>query len=130
MVSPDVGSAGGAVGSPVVAFYDFSAIGKPKPYKDGYRERLDAMGLSPEAAERVIAEEFMKFLMTGTLYQGSKPVMWSPVEKTALAEAEVEYEDKNSPAIDVAFEVHENHAAKLAAAFGRTTVRPSSLLFS
>lgn len=39
-----------------VAFYDFSAVGKPKPYKDGYRERLDAMGLSPEAAERVIAE--------------------------------------------------------------------------
>ncbi len=32
-------------------------------------------------AERVIAEEFMKFLMNGTLYQGSKPVMWSPVEK-------------------------------------------------
>ena len=37
-------------------------------------------------AERVIAEEFQKFLMNGTLYQGSKPVMWSPVEKTALAE--------------------------------------------
>ena len=44
-------------------------------------------------AEAVIAEEFMKFLMNGTLYQGSKPVMWSPVEKTALAEAEVEYHD-------------------------------------
>ncbi|TVR47761.1 MAG: isoleucine--tRNA ligase, partial [Rhodobacteraceae bacterium] len=40
-------------------------------------------------AEAVIAEEFMKLLMNGTLYQGSKPVMWSPVEKTALAEAEV-----------------------------------------
>ena len=47
-------------------------------------------------AERVIAEEFMKFLMNGTLYQGSKPVMWSPMEKTALAEAEVEYHDKES----------------------------------
>ncbi|MDO7607587.1 MAG: class I tRNA ligase family protein, partial [Loktanella sp.] len=45
-------------------------------------------------AERVIAEEFQKFLMNGTLYQGSKPVMWSPVEQTALAEAEVEYADK------------------------------------
>ena len=33
-------------------------------------------------AERVIAEEFMKFLMNGTLYQGSKPVMWSPMEQT------------------------------------------------
>ena len=54
-------------------------------------------------AERVIAEEFQKFLMTGTLYQGSKPVMWSPVEKTALAEAEVEYHDRQSDAIWVKF---------------------------
>ena len=56
-------------------------------------------------AERVIAEEFQKFLMTGTLYQGSKPVMWSPVEETALAEAEVEYHDKESFAVWVKFEV-------------------------
>ena len=56
-------------------------------------------------AERVIAEEFMKFLMNGTLYQGSKPVMWSPVEKTALAEAEVEYHDKDSFTIWVKFKV-------------------------
>ncbi|WP_335948528.1 isoleucine--tRNA ligase [Salipiger bermudensis] len=56
-------------------------------------------------AERVIAEEFMKFLTTGTLYQGSKPVMWSPVEKTALAEAEVEYHDKESFTIWVKFKV-------------------------
>ena len=56
-------------------------------------------------AEKVIAEEFQKFLMTGTLYQGSKPVMWSPVEETALAEAEVEYHDKESFAIWVKFEV-------------------------
>lgn len=54
-------------------------------------------------AERVIAEEFQKFLMNGTLYQGSKPVMWSPVEKTALAEAEIEYHDHKSPTIWVAF---------------------------
>ncbi|MEO0357310.1 MAG: isoleucine--tRNA ligase, partial [Pseudomonadota bacterium] len=54
-------------------------------------------------AERVIAEEFMKFLMNGTLYQGSKPVMWSPVEQTALAEAEVEYHDKDSFTIWVKF---------------------------
>ncbi|MGV6839333.1 MAG: isoleucine--tRNA ligase [Planktomarina sp.] len=57
-------------------------------------------------AERVIAEEFMKFLMNGTLYQGSKPVMWSPVEKTALAEAEVEYHDKESFTIWVKFKAH------------------------
>ena len=56
-------------------------------------------------AERVIAEEFMTFLMNGTLYQGSKPVMWSPVEKTALAEAEVEYHDKESHTIWVLFRV-------------------------
>ncbi|GGC05944.1 isoleucine--tRNA ligase [Marivita lacus] len=56
-------------------------------------------------AERIIAEEFQKFLMTGTLYQGSKPVMWSPVEKTALAEAEVEYHDKESHTIWVKFRV-------------------------
>ncbi|GFE65254.1 isoleucine--tRNA ligase [Litoreibacter roseus] len=56
-------------------------------------------------AERVIAEEFQKFLMNGTLYQGSKPVMWSPVEKTALAEAEVEYHDRQTDAIWVKFPV-------------------------
>jgi isoleucyl-tRNA synthetase len=54
-------------------------------------------------AERVIAEEFMKFLMNGTLYQGSKPVMWSPIEQTALAEAEVEYHDKDSFTVWVNF---------------------------
>ncbi len=56
-------------------------------------------------AEAVIAAEFQKFLMNGTLYQGSKPVMWSPVEKTALAEAEVEYHDKESFTIWVKFAI-------------------------
>ncbi|MDU8911819.1 isoleucine--tRNA ligase [Aestuariicoccus sp. MJ-SS9] len=56
-------------------------------------------------AERIIAEEFQKFLMTGVLYQGSKPVMWSPVEKTALAEAEIEYHDHKSHTIWVPFKV-------------------------
>ena len=45
------------------------------------------------AAEAQIARELMKFADNGLLYRGSKPVMWSVVEKTALAEAEVEYED-------------------------------------
>jgi isoleucyl-tRNA synthetase len=54
-------------------------------------------------AEAVIAAEFQKFLMNGTLYQGSKPVMWSPVEKTALAEAEIEYHDHKSHTIWVPF---------------------------
>ena len=56
-------------------------------------------------AEAVIAGEFMKFLMNKTLYQGSKPVMWSPVEETALAEAEVEYHNKDSFTIWVKFRV-------------------------
>ncbi|MDT8328797.1 MAG: isoleucine--tRNA ligase [Roseovarius sp.] len=58
-------------------------------------------------AERIIAEEFQKFLMSGVLYQGSKPVMWSPIEQTALAEAEVEYHDKESFTIWVKFKVAE-----------------------
>jgi len=56
-------------------------------------------------AEAVIAGEFMQFVMNGSLYQGSKPVMWSPVEKTALAEAEVEYHDHTSHTVWVGFAV-------------------------
>ena len=56
-------------------------------------------------AEAVIASEFMTFLMNGTLYQGSKPVMWSVVEKTALAEAEVEYHEHQSHTVWVKFPV-------------------------
>ncbi|MCC5992272.1 MAG: isoleucine--tRNA ligase [Rhodobacteraceae bacterium] len=56
-------------------------------------------------AEAVIADEFMKLVMNGALYQGSKPVMWSPVEKTALAEAEVEYHEHTSHTIWVGFPV-------------------------
>ena len=56
-------------------------------------------------AEAVIADEFMKFVMNRSLYLGSKPVMWSPVEKTALAEAEIEYHDHQSPTIWVKFPV-------------------------
>lgn len=56
-------------------------------------------------AEATIAEELLKFAMSGQLYRGAKPVMWSPVEKTALAEAEVEYEDVVSTQIDVAFQI-------------------------
>ena len=50
-------------------------------------------------SEAIIAAEIGKFLMNGSLYRGSKPVMWSPVEKTALAEAEVEYSDHKSVTI-------------------------------
>ena len=57
------------------------------------------------AAETQIARELMKFAANGTLYRGSKPVMWSVVEKTALAEAEVEYEDYTSDTVWVKFTV-------------------------
>ena len=53
----------------------------------------------------------MKFAESGQLYRGAKPVMWSPVEKTALAEAEIEYEDIVSTQIDVAFEIVESPIA-------------------
>ncbi|MEA3387892.1 isoleucine--tRNA ligase [Sphingobium sp. CCH11-B1] len=58
-------------------------------------------------AEATIVGELLKFAESGQLYRGAKPVMWSPVEKTALAEAEVEYEDVTSTQIDVAFEIVE-----------------------
>jgi isoleucyl-tRNA synthetase len=61
-------------------------------------------------AEAQIARELMKFARNGTLYRGSKPVMWSVVEKTALAEAEVEYEDYVSDQVWVKFPIA--HAEK------------------
>ncbi|MDQ8698020.1 isoleucine--tRNA ligase [Hyphomicrobium sp. LHD-15] len=59
------------------------------------------------AAEATIASELMKFAANGLLYRGSKPVMWSVVEKTALAEAEVEYQDYQSDAVWVKFPVRD-----------------------
>jgi isoleucyl-tRNA synthetase len=56
-------------------------------------------------AEAQIARELIKFAANGTLYRGSKPVMWSVVEKTALAEAEVEYEDYTSDTVWVKFRI-------------------------
>ena len=71
------------------------------------------------SAEAQIARELMKFAANGTLYRGSKPVMWSVVEKTALAEAEVEYEDYVSdqvwvkfPIVDVKISFHEQASEK------------------
>ncbi len=75
-------------------------------------ERLGVMGdwadpylTMKYEAEAAIVGELLKFAESGQLYRGAKPVMWSPVEKTALAEAEVEYEDIVSTQIDVAFEI-------------------------
>lgn len=58
-------------------------------------------------SEAAIAAELLKFAESGQIYRGAKPVMWSPVEQTALAEAEVEYQDITSTQIDVAFEIVE-----------------------
>ncbi len=82
---------------------------------DVQREEFKRLGVEGEwdnpyttmnfESEAVIARELMKFAETGQLYRGSKPVMWSVVEKTALAEAEVEYQDYVSDAIYVKFPV-------------------------
>jgi len=63
-------------------------------------------------AEATIAGELGKFLMDGSLYRGAKPVMWSPVEKTALAEAEVEYYDHTSTTVFVRFPVKKSKVAE------------------
>jgi isoleucyl-tRNA synthetase len=68
----------------------------------GWRERYATMDLPSEAA---IAGEICKFLLNGSLYRGLRPVMWSPVEKTMLAEAEIEYHDHTSVTIWVRFPV-------------------------
>src|SRR5690606_35169719 len=82
---------------------------------DVQREQLKRLGIGGDwdnpyrtmhfEAEATIVGELLKFAETGMLYRGAKPVMWSPVEKTALAEAEVEYEDIVSTQIDVAFQI-------------------------
>ena len=64
--------------------------------------RYATMDFTTEAA---IVAEFHKFKNSGQLYRGSKPVMWSPVERTALADAEIEYHDHVSPTIWVKFPV-------------------------
>ncbi len=63
-------------------------------------------------AEATIARELFKFVDNGLLYRGFRPVMWSPVEKTALAEAEVEYREKSSPTIYVKFPIVHTHELK------------------
>ncbi|QIK96632.1 isoleucine--tRNA ligase [Sphingomonas sp. HDW15A] len=93
---------------------------------DRQREQLKRLGIGGRwdkpyltmnfEAEGTIVAELMKFAETGQLYRGAKPVMWSPVEKTALAEAEIEYEDIVSTQIDVAFEIVESPIPELVGA--------------
>ncbi|MDT7934287.1 MAG: isoleucine--tRNA ligase [Sphingomonadaceae bacterium] len=82
---------------------------------DVQREQLKRLGIQGDwdhpyltmdyAAEATIVRELLRFAETGQIYRGAKPVMWSVVEKTALAEAEVEYEEITSTQIDVAFQI-------------------------
>ena len=91
------------------------------------REQLKRLGINGDwdnpyltmhfDAEATIVGELLKFAESGQLYRGAKPVMWSPVEKTALAEAEVEYEDITSTQIDVAFEIIESPIPELVGAY-------------
>ncbi|WP_303829079.1 isoleucine--tRNA ligase [Asticcacaulis taihuensis] len=67
-----------------------------------WQNRYATMDFSTEAK---VTAEFHKFLMSGQLYRGSKPVMWSPVERTALADAEIEYHPHVSPTIWVKFPI-------------------------
>ncbi len=78
-------------------------------------------------AEAQIARELMKFAANGTLYRGSKPVMWSVVEKTALAEAEVEYEDYTSDTVWVKFPVNAAHGRLAKASVVIWTTTPWTL---
>ncbi|MBK1661247.1 isoleucine--tRNA ligase [Paracraurococcus ruber] len=75
--------------------------------------RYATMDLPSEAA---IVREIGKFLMNGSLYRGLRPVMWSPVEKTALAEAEIEYHDHVSPTLWARFRLVKAGAADLVGA--------------
>ncbi len=73
-------------------------------------------------SEAKIANELMKFALNGALYRGSKPVMWSVVERTALAEAEVEYHEVTSPTIWVRFPVAEVQVTARQLAKGLTEI--------
>ncbi|MQT13045.1 isoleucine--tRNA ligase [Segnochrobactrum spirostomi] len=79
-------------------------------------------------SEAVIAAELLKFATSGQLYRGSKPVMWSVVEKTALAEAEVEYHDYQSDAIFVKFPVTMNMGRSLFDKDAREDVENASVV--
>ena len=69
-------------------------------------------------SEAIIAEEFIKVVKSGLVFRGSKPVMWSPVERTSLAEAEVEYQEKVSPMIWVKFPVVSTSISEAAGGIG------------
>jgi len=78
-----------------------------------WADRYATMDFESEAK---IAGEIGEFLLNGALYRGLRPVMWSPVEKTALAEAEIEYHDHVSPTLHAKFRVLQAAAKDLVGA--------------
>jgi isoleucyl-tRNA synthetase len=79
------------------------------------------------ASEAAIVAEFHRFIASNQLYRGSKPVMWSPVERTALADAEIEYHDHVSPTVWVKFPVAEGPAVADGASVVIWTTTPWTL---
>ncbi len=98
--------------------------------KDGFK-RLGVLGdwenryaTMDYGSEAAIVAEFHKFVASNQLYRGSKPVMWSPVERTALADAEVEYHDHVSPTVWVKFPVTQGSDAARGASVVIWTTTP------
>ena len=79
---------------------EFKRLGVIGDWDDPY------LTMKPQS-EADICAELLKIAHTGQLYRGSKPIMWSPVEQTALAEAEVEYKDRKATQIYVKFPVRD-----------------------
>jgi isoleucyl-tRNA synthetase len=84
---------------------DFKRLGVLGQWEDPY------LTMSPQY-EATIADAFVTFLEKGYVYRGLRPVYWCIVDSTALAEAEVEYEDHSSPSIWVKFAVEPGAAAE------------------
>jgi isoleucyl-tRNA synthetase len=107
---------------------------------DVQREQLKRLGVSANwakpyltmnyHAEATIVSELFKFAEGGQLYRGAKPVMWSPVEKTALAEAEIEYEDVVSTQIDVAFEIVESKSPAIQALLDKGHLKTFAVIWT
>jgi isoleucyl-tRNA synthetase len=85
---------------------EFKRLGIITDYKNPYSTMA-------KESEAIICEKFFEILKKGLVYRGKKPVMWAVVEKTALAEAEVEYQDKESDAIFVKFPIVTTGSKKL-----------------
>ena len=85
--------------------YEFRRLGVFGDWKNPYLTMAYAY-------EATIVKEFYKFVEAGYVYKGKKPVYWCPSCITALAEAEVEYDDKESPSVFVKFPLDEENINK------------------